>query len=63
MFTGWVAITAKEGRTINLRAWTPQGRGIYLRTPALLSRSIAFVGHRIENTPAFRGGRQVYSNS
>ncbi|XP_076231537.1 nitric oxide-associated protein 1 [Calliopsis andreniformis] len=57
---GWIAITPHENENVTIRAWTPQGRGIYLRTPALLSKSVFHRGYKIEGTPLYTLGRQVY---
>ena len=57
---GWIAITPHEQQTVTLRAWTPQGRGIYLRTPALLKKSVALRGFKLQGTPLYSLGYQVY---
>jgi hypothetical protein len=43
-----------------MRAWTPEGRGIYLRNPALLSESVTLRGMRIVRSRAYKRGKQVY---
>ncbi|KAK0167576.1 hypothetical protein PV327_004955 [Microctonus hyperodae] len=58
---GWVAMTPKENAAISVRAWTPEGRGIYLRKPALLSKSITHRGARLKSRAAYKYGRQVYT--
>lgn len=55
---GWIAI-ACEGQ-LSLKAWTPQGRGLHFRTPALLQRSVNLRGQRISDLPTYKSGRQVY---
>ncbi|XP_008547553.1 nitric oxide-associated protein 1 [Microplitis demolitor] len=57
---GWIAITPNEGEEVTMKAWTPEGRGIHLRTPALLAHSIKLRGPRIKSSAAYRCGRQVY---
>ncbi|XP_076643112.1 nitric oxide-associated protein 1 [Halictus rubicundus] len=57
---GWIAVTPHENEHATLRAWTPQARGIYLRTPALLSKSVNFRGSKIQHTPLYSLGRQAY---
>nr|CAD7426674.1 unnamed protein product [Timema monikensis] len=37
---GWIAITSGPNVTCQLRAWTPDGRGVYLRQPALLRYAV-----------------------
>jgi len=60
IITGWIAISGKEDKHILLKAWTPQGRGLYLRTPALLKKSVTLCGSRIPDTPTYKKGRQAY---
>ncbi|XP_011155376.2 nitric oxide-associated protein 1 isoform X3 [Solenopsis invicta] len=57
---GWIAITAKEADRVLLRAWSPQGRGLYLRIPALLKKSVVLRGNRIAEVPTYKSGRQAY---
>ncbi|CAD1480270.1 unnamed protein product [Heterotrigona itama] len=56
---GWIAITPFENESALLRAWTPQGRGIYLRSPPLLSKSVSLRGRKVQGTPMYLLGRQV----
>ncbi|XP_058794555.1 nitric oxide-associated protein 1 [Phymastichus coffea] len=60
---GWIAITAKSDEKVTMRGWTPEGRGIYLRTPALLPYSVNLRGMRRINSPAYRLGRRVYTSN
>ncbi|XP_063992110.1 nitric oxide-associated protein 1 [Diachasmimorpha longicaudata] len=60
---GWISISPNQEETVTLRAWTPEGRGIYQRTPALLSNSIALRGRRIKSSAAYQVGRQVYTKN
>ncbi|CAK9832003.1 Nitric oxide-associated protein 1 [Anthophora retusa] len=57
---GWIAVTPHVNESASLKAWTPQGRGIYLRRPALLSKSVYLHGVRVAGTPMYRFGKQVY---
>ncbi|XP_072758076.1 nitric oxide-associated protein 1 [Anoplolepis gracilipes] len=57
---GWIAIAGVENKRLSLKAWTPQGRGLHLRTPALLRRSVALRGTRVSDAPTYRDGRQAY---
>lgn len=59
-FQGWIAITAKKDELIRMKAWTPEARGIYLRTPALLPNSVNLRGTRKLGSPAYRLGKQIY---
>ncbi|XP_069166697.1 nitric oxide-associated protein 1-like isoform X1 [Procambarus clarkii] len=54
---GWVAITGIWKHVIELRGWTPGGRGIYLRDPPILPLSIKLRGPRIEKSPAHKAHR------
>ncbi|KAJ8666841.1 hypothetical protein QAD02_008503 [Eretmocerus hayati] len=56
---GWVSITAADKQRVFMRVWTPQGRGIHLRS-ALLSKSVTLRGGRKIGSPAYKLGRQVY---
>lgn len=58
--TGWIAIAAEEEKRVLLRAWSPQGRGLHLRIPALLKKSVALRGDRISDAPTYKSGRQAY---
>ncbi|XP_034941058.1 nitric oxide-associated protein 1 [Chelonus insularis] len=57
---GWIAVTPNKNEKVSLRAWTLEGRGIYLRTPAVLPKSVSLRGARINNTATYQPGRQVY---
>ncbi|XP_011494780.1 PREDICTED: nitric oxide-associated protein 1 [Ceratosolen solmsi marchali] len=57
---GWIAITANTDYEVNMRAWTPEGRGIYLRNPPLLSKSVTLRGMRISGSRAYKRGKQVH---
>ncbi|XP_033301539.1 nitric oxide-associated protein 1 [Bombus bifarius] len=57
---GWIAITPLENESVSLRAWTPEGRGIYLRCPALLKKSVSLRGAKVRGTPMYSLGRRVY---
>ncbi|XP_035730961.1 nitric oxide-associated protein 1-like [Vespa mandarinia] len=57
---GWIAVTPKENEKVKLQGWTPCARGIHLRTPALLKKSVTLRGARVARTPAYKKGRQVY---
>ncbi|XP_041370814.1 nitric oxide-associated protein 1-like [Gigantopelta aegis] len=51
---GWVSVTAGFEMSVTLRAYTPGGRGIYVRSPALLPHYRSFRGQRIGKTPVYR---------
>lgn len=56
---GWVAITPGRGLKCIFKAWTPEGRGIYFRQPALLQYSVNHRGDRVKRTPAYLLGKAV----
>ena len=37
---GWVAVTAGTGSVVSVKAYTPNGIGVFLRTPSLLPTSV-----------------------
>lgn len=57
---GWIAVTPQEDDNVSVRAWTPEGRGIHLRCPALLRRSFRLSGTKVPGTPVYSEGRRVY---
>lgn len=57
---GWMAISVKMGDRVSLRAWSPQARGLHLRMPALLRKSVALRGDRILNLPTYKIGQAVF---
>lgn len=57
----WVGVTAKKDTVCSVYAWTPEGRGIYRRSPSVLPYSINLKGKRIQDTPAYMIGN-IYSD-
>lgn len=57
----WVGVTAKKGMKCKVRAWTPEGRGIYRREPSVLPYSVNLKGKRLRDTPAYLVGK-VFSD-
>lgn len=51
--SGWVSFAAAQETPIHIRAYTPAGRGMHLRTPALLPDIRAFKGSRIGEKKEF----------
>lgn len=60
---GWAAVNAKEGLVIEVRGWTPGGRGIYLRTPSMLPRIINLKGRRIKKSPVYKSHKLLIPRS
>ena len=54
---GWVAVTGEEGLEYNLKVYTPEGRGIYVRDPPLLPHAVLLRGRRLERSQAFCNNR------
>lgn len=54
---GWVAVMAGSRQEVTLRAYTPGGKGIYLREPALFPDAVKERGKRSQkgNRTAFKG--------
>lgn len=50
---GWVAVTFGPDTQCVLRAFTPEGRGIFVRKPSLLPYAFKLRGKRILGTPCF----------
>lgn len=49
----WASVTGGADTRCVLRAFTPEGRGIYTRNPPMLPYAIRLRGRRIPNTPCF----------
>ncbi|XP_064465578.1 nitric oxide-associated protein 1-like isoform X2 [Ornithodoros turicata] len=50
---GWVSLTLNRDEDVCIRAWTPNGRGLHKRVPAMLPRAVTMRGSRIKGTPAY----------
>ncbi|VDK83484.1 unnamed protein product [Litomosoides sigmodontis] len=50
---GWVCVTSRRGE-VHLQAHTPEGRGLFLRQPALLPFCAELRGSRIGGTAAYK---------
>ncbi|KAJ9597758.1 hypothetical protein L9F63_011366 [Diploptera punctata] len=57
---GWIAVTPYRGKKCILRGWTPNGKGVYLRKPAVLPYAVNLCGQKIRYSPAYDKGKQVY---
>ncbi|VDO63316.1 unnamed protein product [Onchocerca flexuosa] len=56
---GWVCVTSRRGE-VRLQAHTPEGRGLFLRQPALLPFCAQLRGSRIGGTAAYKVKRPVF---
>ena len=58
---GWVAVTGGCDQALALRAYTPGGKGIYCRQPALLPEAVNQRGRRSQknNRAAFTGRKKL----
>lgn len=54
---GWIGINVEENYRAVIKAWTPGGRGIYLRQPAMLPSGLRLKGSRIRHSLAYKTGR------
>lgn len=54
---GWIGINLEENYTAVVKAWTPGGRGIYLRQPAMLPSGLRLKGSRIRHSLAYKTGK------
>ncbi|RWS02462.1 50S ribosome-binding GTPase-like protein 1, partial [Dinothrombium tinctorium] len=50
---GWVSITLGRDLECVLKAYTPEGRGLYVRKPPLLPFAVNLRGKKIRGTPCF----------
>ncbi|XP_077501272.1 nitric oxide-associated protein 1 [Amblyomma americanum] len=50
---GWLSLTFCLGERVSVRTWSPSGRGLHCRVPALLPAAVQLRGPRIRGTPAF----------
>ncbi|XP_059611861.1 nitric oxide-associated protein 1 [Phlebotomus argentipes] len=53
---GWVGVNANDDE-IALKVWSPDGEGVFLRTPPLLSQGFRLHGKRIRGSLAYRIGK------
>lgn len=58
--SGWIAVTFGEGNTCKFKAWTPGGRGVYLRCPALLPFAVTLCGPKIRRSLAHSKGKGMF---
>uniref|UniRef100_A0A1B0EZN4 G domain-containing protein n=1 Tax=Phlebotomus papatasi TaxID=29031 RepID=A0A1B0EZN4_PHLPP len=54
---GWVGVNAEKNDTVAFRVWSPEGKGTYLRKPALLSQGFRLHNKRIRDSLAYRIGK------
>ena len=54
---GWVAVTIGQGKAIQLKAYTPLGKGVFLREPPLFPLAVNERGKRSQkgNRSTFKG--------
>lgn len=50
---GWVSVTMGEAEECVLKAYTPAGKGIFVRQPSLLPFAVRMRGRRIVGTPCY----------
>lgn len=54
---GWVGINLPKDTTGTFRAWTPEKRGIYVRSPSLLPYGMNLRGKRVRHSIAYLVGK------
>lgn len=54
---GWIGVHCKDGERLQFEAWTPQGRGIVQRTPALIPFGQRLSGPRVRGSLAHQNKR------
>ncbi|ODM92512.1 Nitric oxide-associated protein 1, partial [Orchesella cincta] len=55
---GWIAVTVGHGQNVKLLVHTPDGKGIFVRTPALLPNAVNWKGKRIRGTYSYLPHKQ-----
>lgn len=50
---GWIGINLPRGYSGTFKAWTPEKRGIYVRSPSLLPHGMALRGKRVRRSLAY----------
>ena len=54
---GWVSFSQRVTLNYLVRAWTPAGKGIFLRDPPFLPYAVQLRGKRLKKTPAYRNDK------
>lgn len=54
---GWVSFSPKPADIFSIRAWTPNGKGIFVRDPPFLPFAVQLKGNRLSGTPAYQSGK------
>lgn len=50
---GWISLRVPVDVECKFQAWTPQGNGVYVRTPSLIPHAYRLIGKRIRNSLAY----------
>lgn len=56
---GWISMATRVTLTYEVKAWTPGGKGVFLRDPPFLPFALNLRGNKIKGTPAF-GKSKLY---
>ena len=51
---GWIAVTTRVTLLYQVKAWTPGGKGIFLRDPPFLPHAVKLRGKKIKGTSYFQ---------
>ena len=54
---GWVSCNPGIAQVFEVRAWTPGGKGIFMRDLAYLPRAVLLKGKKIKKTPTYENNR------
>ncbi|CAH1403365.1 unnamed protein product [Nezara viridula] len=58
---GWVSLTPDQEEMVKLGFWTPEARGVHVRTPSLLPYVVALRGKKHTKLPAYRRSKFIIS--
>lgn len=50
---GWIGINVPDNQMAHFHVWTPEGRGIVKRSPALIPNAINLCGKRVRGSLAY----------
>ena len=50
---GWMAVTTRVTLTYKVKAWTPGGKGVYLRDPPFLPYAVNLKGRKLRGSPYY----------
>jgi hypothetical protein len=60
---GWISCAPRVADIYKVKAWTPNGRGIFVREPPFLPHAIQLRGEKIRGTPAYKNNKFFIPNN